>query len=235
MAQARGFPPSRVGVPASTSAARASFGSSRSYALSTGFKYREPHGMYVLGGIHIPIVMHAAFGTRPGSDSERKGVQEMPTLEAALGRRVPLVNLDQVASIPLRFVGELPDELRPAHVRDGLGQLGVLHHVLDCQRLHADRLVFTDQACGELVQEVTAAISDAGMDTSHVLSGPGSVLRALVLLGKPALSPGKFLFIFVEKLRVAEGLVCGEVHEVFQTQISPDGLFNGIKLLDLLF
>ncbi len=107
--------------------------------------------MYVLGGIHIPIVMHAAFGTCPGSVSERKGVEDMPTLETAFGRRVPLVNLDQVASIPLRFVGELGHELRPAYVRDGLGKLGVLHHVLDCQRLHADRLVFTDQTCGELV------------------------------------------------------------------------------------
>ncbi len=191
--------------------------------------------MYVLGGIHIPIVMDAALGTRPGSNIESKGVQDMPTLETALGRGVPLVNLDQVAPIPSRFVGELGDELRPAHVRDGLGQLGVLHHVLDGQRLHADRLVFTNQAGGELVQEVTASISYPGMDASHLLSGLGSVLRALVLLGKPALSLGKFLPIFVEKLWVANGLSSGEDHEVFQAQISPDGRLNGIKLLDLLF
>jgi hypothetical protein len=41
--------------------------------------------MYVLGGIHIPIVMDAAFGTCPGSDIKRKRVEERnaPDIAAA--------------------------------------------------------------------------------------------------------------------------------------------------------
>ena len=87
----------------------------------------------------------------------------MSTVIAAFGGGIPLIDLDKVSAIPRCFIFELGHELTPSHVTDRFCQFVVLDHVLHCQALDADRLVFTDQACGELLQEVTASISDTGM------------------------------------------------------------------------
>jgi hypothetical protein len=60
MPKGRGFPPSRAGFPVSLRLAWASFHPSRSNSLSAGFKYREPHGMYVTSGVDISIMDNAA-------------------------------------------------------------------------------------------------------------------------------------------------------------------------------
>jgi hypothetical protein len=65
MAKARGFPPSRVRLPVSTKLAQTSLGPSRSYGLSAGFKYREPHGMDVFRSIEITVMDNPTFGTCP--------------------------------------------------------------------------------------------------------------------------------------------------------------------------
>lgn len=93
--------------------------------------YRESHGMDVLGGIHIPIMMGAAFWAGPGSHLKRQGAQNMPTGKAAFGGGIPLVDLDQGAPIPLRFVLQLGHERRPAHITDCFTQVLVFDHVLD--------------------------------------------------------------------------------------------------------
>src|SRR6266568_296524 len=98
----------------------------------------------------------------------------MPTVKTSFGRGIPLVNLDQVPSIPLCFVFQLGHKLRPAHVTDSLSKAVVLDHVLDLQALDADRLVFTNQTGRKLMQEVTTPISNTGMDTSNLLTGFGS-------------------------------------------------------------
>src|SRR2546429_9373929 len=88
----------------------------------------------------------------------------MSTVKAAFGRGIPLVNLDQVAAIPCCLVFEVGHKLTPTHITDSFCQTVVLDHVLHLQALDADRLVFTDQAGRELVQEVAASISDTGME-----------------------------------------------------------------------
>src|SRR5690348_12810865 len=100
----------------------------------------------------------------------------MPTIETALTGRVPPINLDQGSTIPLCFVFQLRHKLRPSDIAHRFGELLVLDHVFDCQRLHTDRLVFTDHACREFVQEITASISDTGMKTSNFLACLVSVL-----------------------------------------------------------
>ena len=97
----------------------------------------------------------------------------MSTVKAAFGGGIPLVDLDQVPSIPRCFVFQLGHKLTPTHITDRFCKTVVLDHVLDLQALDADRLVFTDQACRELMQEVTASISNTGMDSSNLCTGLG--------------------------------------------------------------
>ncbi len=68
----------------------------------------------------------------------------MSTLEAAFRGGIPLVNLDEVASIPLRFIFQLGHKLTPPDITDRFAQGAVLDHVLHVQTLDADRLIVTD-------------------------------------------------------------------------------------------
>src|SRR5260370_40611913 len=127
----------------------------------------------------------------------------MSRFEAGFRGGIPLVNLDEVASIPLRFIVQLGHKLTPPDVTDRFAQLAVLDHVLHLQTLDADRLIFTAQACRKFVREITATISDTGMDTSHFSTGFLAVLRAFLLLCVTPLGTGDLLLIFAEELRVA--------------------------------
>src|SRR6266568_2322888 len=227
-AQAGGLPPSRVSFPVSPRLARIGFHRPWSYSLSAGFKYRQPDGMYVPSSVDITIMMNATFRARPLTDIKRQGVEHMPTFEAAFRRRVPLVDFDKVASVPLGFVVQLGHKLTPAHITDGFTQRMVLDHVLHRKVLDTDRLVFTNQTCRELVREITAAVSDASMYLGNFLAGFGTVLRPLFLLGMPSLSLGQFLFILTEEFGVANVFSIREDHEGLQAQVCTD---RGSRLL----
>src|SRR6266853_3304991 len=158
----------------------------------------------------------------------------MSTVKAAFGRGIPLVDLDQVPAIPRCFVGQKGHKLTPPHVTDRFCQRVVFDHVLNRQRLDTDRLVFTNQTCRELVQEVTASLSNTGMDASNVLTSLGSILTPLLFPGVPSLCFRQLLLIFVEELRIADRLTSREDDDLFQAQVSPDGLLYWVKLFDLL-
>lgn len=191
--------------------------------------------MDVASGIHIPIMGNAACRAHPMANSERKCVKKMTTVETTLTGWVPLVELDEVSPIPFRFVCELGHKLIPSDIVKSFGKRMVFSPVLDCQRLHADRLVLTDQACRELLQEITAAIGYSGMDTSNFPGGFSTVLRSLALLRMTTLSLCQFLFICGEERGVDDSLDCREDHEVFEPQVGPDGWLCWLKVGNLFF
>src|SRR5207244_2731632 len=118
----------------------------------------------------------------------------------------------------------------PPHVTDRFSQTVIFDHVLDRQRLDADRLVFTNQTCRELVQEITASLSNTGMDASNLLTGFGSIFTPLLFPGVSPLCFRQFLFVLVEEFRIADRLARREDDERFQAQVSPDGLLYWVKL-----
>ena len=107
----------------------------------------------------------------------------MSAVIATFGGGIPLVDLDQVPAIPHCLIFELGHKLRPSHITDRFCKAMIFDHVLDCQALNADRLVFTYQVCRELMQEVTASISDTSMDTSNFYSCLSTALAPLVFTG----------------------------------------------------
>ena len=64
-------------------------------------------------------------------------------------RGIPTVNFDEGSSIPLALIVQLADKLAPSHITDRFCKAVILDHVLDGQTLHADHLVFVDDACAE--------------------------------------------------------------------------------------
>ncbi len=145
----------------------------------------------------------------------------MPTIKASFGGRIPLVYLDQGTSIPLSFVLQLPDKLRPSYIRDGLSKLMVLDHILDLQTLDAYDLVFTYDLCRELVLIVTSSIGYTCMNTSNLQLSFSSVLRAFFLLGMPSLSLSQLLLVFGKEFRITERMTIGGDNHALESQVKP--------------
>src|SRR2546427_253136 len=108
----------------------------------------------------------------------------MATARAGLTGRIPPINLDHRAPVPLRLVFELAHKFAPAHVGNHLGERGMGHHVLDREALDHDRLVLTDQASRKLVLMVSASIGYSGIDFGDSAPLFLAVLRALLLAGE---------------------------------------------------
>ena len=159
----------------------------------------------------------------------------MPTVKATFGGGIPLVDLDQGSPIPCCFVFELGHELTPTHITDRFCKAMIFDHVLDCQALDADRLVFTYQPCRELMQEVTTPISNARMDFRNFYACLGTILRTFSFLRVSPLCLCQLLLILVEELGIANHFTRREDDELFQAQVSPYTLLYGVKLLDILF
>ena len=235
MPEGRGCRESPLGFPASLRLARLGFHRAGSYGLSTGIKYRESHGMYILSGIDIAIMLDPAFRAGPVTYIKRKGVEHMSTIKATLAGRVPLVNLDEGATIPRRFVFQLGHKLAPSHIRDGFAQCGMLDHILDLKTLNADRLVFTDQACREFVKEVRTSVSNPSVNPGNFETGLVSILGAFFLFRVATLGFCQFPLICGEKLGIANRFPIGEHDKRFQAQVSPNGVFCGGQQGNVIF
>src|SRR5215469_13364735 len=146
----------------------------------------------------------------------------MTTGKATFGGRIPLVNLDQGASVPFCFVFQLPDQFRPSDITDGFCQAAILDHILDLQALNAYDLVFAYDRSREFVLIVPPSVCNLLMDTSHLETGLIAVLRTLFLLGMLALRLCQLLFIFVEELGIAAGMpIRGDDHTQ-ESQVQPN-------------
>ena len=82
----------------------------------------------VLRGVDVPVMPGAAGRARPVPRGQAQLREQVPARRAGLGRRVPAVDHDQVAAVPLAFVLKLAAELAPAAVGDGPGQVPVADH-----------------------------------------------------------------------------------------------------------
>src|SRR3984893_17275179 len=159
----------------------------------------------------------------------------MSTVKAAFRGWVPAVNLDHGSTIPCGLVFQLGHKLTPSDITDGVGKLVILHHVLDIKPFVACHRVFTNQASRELVREITATISDTGVDTSNLETSLIPVLGTLFLLGMSSLCFGKFLLIFHKEFGIANDFTIGEDDKGFQSQVSTDSLFSRWQMGNVLF
>src|SRR5690242_2593511 len=95
-----------------------------------------------------------------------------------------------------------------------LCQRWMLDHRLHPQTLNANRLVLTNDASRELVQEVGASVGDVGMDAGHLPAGFGAIAGSLLLLRQPPLRFGEALFLLTEEVRIAHLLASVQDHHI---------------------
>ncbi len=233
MAKARGFSSSRMRGSCFTGSRPTNAGPNGSYTPSTGSD-REPLGQNVTSGIGIAVVSRAAVWAYPFTYVQRKRIEDMLADTTGLRRGIEPIDLDQGPSIPLGFIFQLADEFAPAHIADRFGERVVLNHILDGQALHADHLVFVDDACREFVLVVSASIADTSVDASYFETSFVAVTARLLFPGVPSLSFCQLLLILGKIAWVANGLTCRKGYHRLDAQIEPDHLRGNGKRLDVL-
>lgn len=159
----------------------------------------------------------------------------MATGTAAFATGIPLVNSDEGTPIPGRFVLQHADEFAPADIMNSLCQRRMLHHRLHLQTLDAYRLVLTNQASRELLQEVRATVSNAGMDTRDGTTSLIAVLGAELLFREASLRFGQLLPVFGKEMRIAYLLAAVEYYHIMHTEINTNLPSGSRQRRDLLF
>ncbi|AIQ65839.1 hypothetical protein PSTEL_24760 [Paenibacillus stellifer] len=104
--------------------------------------------------------------------------------------------------IPFRFIRKLTGKFTPRRIGDGFGQPVIFEHVRHSQIFDADRLIFTNQLRGELMQKIMAAAHDLFMDLGNLLFGFLPIGAPLVTASHAALPKCKFLLIFAKHFRI---------------------------------
>jgi hypothetical protein len=155
--------------------------------LTSSGETRLPARENVLGGIHITIVMGAAFRTSPflrlfseqaskSCDTSRPRLGQRATSRTGLGGIRFVDNLEPYTCV-IALVFERVSEHRPAHIEHGFC------HPRLCQlaRVHVtneDGTMLTYQPGAEFVQEVFPAVCDGGVDRANTIFFSGTLNQA---------------------------------------------------------
>ena len=151
---ASAFPSRSVGHPAACSVGR-SLGCSHAGGLGPGGE--------VGGRIAVPICDKPTPVAAEHPLVSPHCRCDPPTPRAGTGGWHPAVTEDQFSPEPDRFVAELPGQLGPGGVTDGASELSVAEQVGDGKVFQAKPIVGLDELAGNLVQEASTDVGDAGM------------------------------------------------------------------------
>ena len=100
---------------------------------------------------------------------------------------------DHLLPIPRRLVLQLPPELTPRCVCDGLGQSVVSDHVFRGQILNADHVVLADDFRGHLVEHILPLVGDVLMQPCHLKPSLFPAVALLCFSGELPLEAPQFL------------------------------------------
>ena len=178
----------------------------------------SPSARMFLTGVDIPVMPDTTLWADPFTHIKGKVFHDMLAFMAGFTGGIPTIDLGEGSSVPLGFVFQLADKLTPSDITNGLGQAVVFDHVLDRQTLHADHLVFANDACAEFVLVVSPSVLDTSVNTGDFEAGFLPVLGTFLLLGMPSLGFCQSLFILGIELGIANSLTSGEDDHRFETQ-----------------
>lgn len=202
----------------------------RSYTSCAG-RHRPSGSQHVTCGVHVPVLGRAA-PARPGTN-----VQWHLDLHRAAGGAQPgggeePVHRDHFPPVPGGLVLQHAAELGPCRVADGAGEFVVSDHVAHGQVLDHDRLIFTNESGGQLVQTVTAPVGDPGVDHRDLPAGLAPVAPVVLgLAGQLALSLRQTGPVTALLPGIGDLLTSGEGQQVVHTHVTTDRRSGGRERL----
>ena len=147
------------------------------------------------------------------------------TLGAILGS-VAGVHGDIFPASIFSFVGEIPYELSPRYIGNGLSQTMIMHHAINRQVLNGDNTKFIDYLAGFLMRKVSTPVSDTLMDMSNNSLVFNPLWIILFTFRHFALGFSQCFFVNSEKTGVGYLIATRERGKGFQANINADSLFN---------
>lgn len=174
--------------------------------------------------------MHSSTArTSPLPNIERQLIDDMPAVSTALRARKPTVDLDQVAPIPCGFIGQLPDQFPPTRIANRASQLMVSHHILHCQVLNRDGLVFSHQSSRQLMQKILSSVRDRSVNFCNLQSRFIPIVRPFHLADQSLLPPSQLLTKSIEVLWVRDLCPCTQSQQTGNAQVNSDRLHRHRK------
>ncbi|MCS3826388.1 hypothetical protein GGP85_001841 [Salinibacter ruber] len=134
----------------------------------------------------------------------------------------PLIRDHERPTVPFAFVSETANNLAPSCLRDVTGEIPILLHVLHREVLDHDHVKFFDEPCGQLLDEVFAAVLNALVDLRHAFALPLPVIRAFLFPRELLLLAAKPLLFVFKPTRIPGLLARRERHETFDAQVYSD-------------
>src|SRR5260370_2966633 len=148
---------------------------------------------------------------------------------------IPTIDFDEGSSIPLALVVQLANGTGRSDLPDRLGDAVIFDQVLDGQTLHANHLVFVDDACTEFVLVISTTVIDTSMHTRYFAPCLLSVLGALFLFCVSPLGFCQALLILGTVARIAHSFTSGEDHHRLETQVKANLRVDDRKRFDVFF
>ncbi len=112
------------------------------------------------------------------------------------------------------------------------GKAAVLLHALHRKVLDHDHVKILHKTCGQLFDEILAAILNALVDLGNTLSLPLPVIRAFLLPGELLLFASEAVIFVLEPARIPDFLAGRERHETFDAQVYSDKLKIAVFSVD---
>lgn len=190
----------------------------------TPVDFRPSDGIDVDRGVDVAVVDRPTLRARPFPNAQRLLAVSMSARRANLTARIPAADLDESPPIPSRLVFKLSHEFAPTRVRNRLGKTAVLLQSNYVQILDRDRLVFTDDAGRELVQEIFARICNLGVEARKLPPCPVSIVASFLFATQCPLIPSKLRFVLAENLWRFDLFAIASDGEVAQPKVDADGL-----------
>ena len=185
----------------------------------------------VIGGVDVPVVPGAAGRASPLAGGQAEVCEPVPARRAGLGRGVPAVDHDQVATVPLALVVKLPAELAPPAIRDRPGQVSVADQAGDSEVFDHDHIVRAGQASAGAVQEILPRVADFAVRAGHLGRRLGPVGRPLLAAGQAPLIASQPAGLTLQVPRVGDPLPVTGHREIPHAEVDADaasGLLQGL-------
>ena len=145
----------------------------------------QPFNQNIGRRIAVPVVVCPTHRTGPLPDREVFRIRVLvPAAAAQLATGEECANLNDLLVLPSRLILQLPAELAPGSICDGLGQGMVSHHPLNIEALYTDDVIVPDQLSGQFMEVVIPLIGYLLMQSGHLKTSLLPVPAALWFSGQ---------------------------------------------------
>ena len=151
----------------------------------------QPFNQNIGRRIAVPVVVCPTHRTGPLPEREVFHARVLvPAAAAQLATGEECANLNDLLVLPSRLILQLPAELAPGGICDGLGQGMVSHHPLNIEALYTDDVIVPDQLGCQIMEIVIPLVENFLMEPGYLEASLLPVPAALWLSGQLTLELG---------------------------------------------